>query len=124
MRSLWASGHLLQLLPKSPLSEVPDQGTGEVVVRPATGTVAGMLLPPGFQRAACAGAVDVAKQEAPLRPVVRCQCRNAAGSCGRFGSPRCGDRLPHHSPYVGTNSAAPSAYPLCSARWRTVAWFL
>src|SRR5271166_5084672 len=37
MRSLWASGHLLQLLPKPALSEVPDQRQGEVVVRPATG---------------------------------------------------------------------------------------
>src|SRR5579885_3378055 len=70
MRSLRSSGHLLQLLPQPSLSEVPDQRTGEVAVRPATGTLAGMLLPRGFQCAACAGAVDLAKQETPLRPIV------------------------------------------------------
>src|SRR2546422_11432152 len=106
MRSLRASGHLLQLLPKPPLSEVSDQCTGEVVVRPATGTVASMLLPPGLQCAACARTVDVAKQEATIRPLVRCQCCNAAGSRGRSHAPRCGNRLPQHSAYVGSNSAA------------------
>src|SRR5215472_7967060 len=64
MRSLRASGHLLQLLPKPALSKVPDQRQGEVVVRPATGTVAGLLLSSGLQRAARAGPVDLAKQEA------------------------------------------------------------
>ena len=51
-----ASGHLLQLLPKSPLSEVPDQREGEVAARPAEGTAAGELLPCRLQRATCAGA--------------------------------------------------------------------
>src|SRR5215470_10761371 len=117
MRSLRPSGHLLQLLPKPPLSEVSDQRTGEVVVRPATGTVAGMLFPPGLQRAACAGAIDVAEQEAPLRALVRCHCRNAARSCCRSNSPRCEDRLSRHSAYVGTDFAAPPAHPLCRAGW-------
>jgi len=40
-------------------------------------TVAGWLLSPGLQRAARAGPVDLAKQEAPIRTPVRCQCRNA-----------------------------------------------
>src|SRR5271165_6858971 len=121
MRSLWASGHLLQLLPKPALSEVPDQRQGEVVVRPATGTVAGLLLSPGLQRAARAGAVDLAKQAASIRVVVRHQCRNATGSCGRSGSPRGRNRLPQHSAYVGTDSAATPARPLCRTRWWTVA---
>ena len=121
MRSLWASGHLLQLLPKPALSEVPDQCQGEVVVCPATGTVAGWLLSSGLQRAARAGPVDLAKQEVSIRTVVRCQCRNPAGSCGRSGSPRGRDRLPQHSAYVGTDSAATPARPLCRARWWTVA---
>ena len=121
MRSLRASGHLLQLLPKPALSEVPDQRQGEVVVRPATGTVAGWLLSPGLQRAARAGPVDLAKQEVSLRALVRCQCRNAAGSCGRSGSPRCRDRLPQHSAYLGTDPAATPAHPLCRAGWWTVA---
>src|SRR5271167_2522617 len=121
MRSLRASGHLLQLLPKPALSKVPDQCQGEVVVRPATGTVAGLLLPPGLQRAAHAGPVDLAKQAASIPALVRCQCRNTAGGCGRSGSPRCRDRLPQHSAYLGTDSAAPPARPLCRARWWTVA---
>src|SRR5271165_2819206 len=121
MRSLRASGHLLQLLPQPALSQVPDQCQGEVVVRPATRTVAGLLLPPGLQRAARAGPVDLAKQEVSIRTVVRCQCRNAAGSCGRSGSPRCRDRLPQHSAYVGTDSAATPARPLCRTGWGTVA---
>ena len=62
--------------------------TGEVVVRPATGTVAGWLLSPGLQRAARAGPVDLAKQEVSVRTLVRHQCRNPTGSCGRSGSPR------------------------------------
>src|SRR5215831_885186 len=61
MRSLRASGYLLQLLPKPALSKVPDQRQGEVVVRPATGAVAGWLLSLGVQRAARAGPVDLAK---------------------------------------------------------------
>src|SRR5215468_5009969 len=121
MRSLRASGHLLQFLPKPPLSEVPDQRSGEVVVRSATGTVAGMLLPPGLQRTACVGAVNMAKQEAPVRPLVRCQCCHAAGSRSRSISPRRGDRLPQYPAYVGTDFAAPPAHPLRRARWRTVA---
>ena len=121
MRSLWASGHLLQLLPKPALSEVPDQRQGEVVVRPATGTVASLLLSPGLQRAARAGPVDLAKQEVSIRTLVRRQCRNPAGSCGRSGSPRCRDRLPQHSAYLGTDSAATPARPLCRTRWWTVA---
>src|SRR5208337_5185782 len=121
MRSLRVSGHLLQLLPKPALSEVPDQRQGEVVVRPATGTVAGWLLSPGLQRAACAGPVDLAKQEASIRTLVRCQCCNTAGSCGRSGSPRWRDRLPQHSAYLGTDSAATPARPLCRAGWWTVA---
>src|SRR5215831_4165621 len=48
MGSLRASGHLLQLLPKPALSEVPDQCQGEVVVRTETGTIAGLLLSPVF----------------------------------------------------------------------------
>src|SRR5215467_4869524 len=79
MRSLRTSGHLLQFLPKPTLSEVPDQCARKVVMRPATRTVAGMLLPPGLQRAPHAGAINLAKQEAAIRPVVRCQRRNAAG---------------------------------------------
>src|SRR5271167_3061639 len=121
MCSLRASGHLLQLLPKPALSEVPDQCQGEVAVCPATGTVAGLLLSPGLQRAARAGAVDLAKQEVSIRTLVRCQCRNATGSCGRSGSPRCRNRFPQHSAYVGTDSAATPARPLCRARWWTVA---
>src|SRR5664279_1952997 len=121
MRPLRVSGHLLQLLPKPALSEVPDQCHGEVVVRPATGTVAGLLLSPGLQRAARAGSVDLAKQEASIRTLVRCQCRNPAGSCGRSGSPRGRDRLPRHSAYVGTDSAATPACPLCRTGWWTVA---
>src|SRR5271167_2685586 len=121
MCSLRASGHLLQLLPQPALSEVPDQRQGEVVVRPATGTVAGWLLSPGLQRAARVGAVDLAKQEVSIRTLVRCQCRNAAGSCGRSGSPRCRDRLPQYSAYVGTDSAAAPARSLCRTRWWTVA---
>src|SRR5271167_739271 len=119
MRSLWASGLLLQLLPKPALSKVPDQRQGEVVVRPATGTVAGWLFSPGLQRAARAGPVDLAKQEASIRTLVRCQCRNAAGSCGRSGSPRCRDRLPQHSAYLGTDPAATPARPLCRTGWWT-----
>src|SRR6516165_723962 len=121
MRSLRASGHLLQLLPQPALSKVPDQCQGEVVVRPATGTVAGWLLSPGLQRAARAGPVDLAKQAVSIRAVVRCQCRNATGSCGRSGSPRCRDRLPQHSAYLGTDSAATPARPLCRTGWWTVA---
>src|SRR5208282_4753426 len=121
MRSLWASGHLLQLLPKPALSEVPDQRQGEVVVRPATGTVAGLLLSPGLQRAARAGPVDLAKQEVSIRTLVRHQCRNPAGSCGRSGSPRGRDRFPQHSAYVGTDPAATPARPLCRTGWWTVA---
>src|SRR6516162_8999041 len=121
MPSLWVSGPLLQLLPKPALSEVPDQCQGEVAVRPATGTVAGWLLPPGVQRAARAGPVDLAKQEVSLRTVVRRQCRNPAGSCGRSGSPRCRDRLSQHSAYLGTDSAATPTRPLCRTGWWTVA---
>src|SRR5579885_1727433 len=121
MRSLRSSGHLLQLLPQPSLSEVPDQRTGEVAVRPATGTLAGMLLPRGFQCAACAGAVDLAKQETPLRPIVGCQRCNAAGSRCRSRPSRCGDRLPQYSPYLGTDLAAPPTYPLCRTGWRPVA---
>src|SRR5208283_9604 len=120
MRSLWASGHLLQLLPKPALSEVPDQRQGEVVVRPATGTVAGLLLSPGLQRAARAGPVDLAKQEVSIRTLVRHQCRNPAGSCGRSGSPRGRDRFPQHSAYLGADSAATPPRPLCRARRWTV----
>src|SRR5271157_6084385 len=121
MRPLRVSGHLLQLLPKPALSEVPDQCQGEVVVRPATGTVAGLLLSPGLQRAARAGSVDLAKQEVSIRTLVRHQCRNATGGCGRSGSPRCRDRFPQHSAYVGTDSAATPARPLCRTGWWTVA---
>src|SRR5215469_3616365 len=121
MRSLRASGHLVQLLPKPALSKVPDQCQGEVVVCPATGTVAGLLLSPGLQRAACAGPVDLAKQEVSIRTLVRCQCHNATGSCGRSGSPRCRDRLPQHSAYLGTDSAATPAPSLCRTGWWTVA---
>ena len=117
MRSLWASGHLVPLLPQPALPEVPDQCQGEVVVRPATGTVAGWLLPPGLQRAARAGAVDLAKPEVSIRTLVRGQRRNPAGSCGRSGSPRCRDRLPQHSAYRGTDSAATPAPPLCRTGW-------
>src|SRR5262249_40429667 len=121
MRSLRASGYLLQLLPKPALSKVPDQRQGEVVVRPATGAVAGWLLSLGVQRAARAGPVDLAKQEVSIRTLVRCPCRNATGSSGRSGSSRCGDRLPQHSAYVGTDSAATPAHPLRRTGWGTVA---
>jgi hypothetical protein len=50
----------------------------------------------------------------------RCQCRNPAGSCGRSVSPRCRDRLPQHSAYLGTDSAATPARPLCRTGWWTV----
>src|SRR5271165_3286300 len=121
MRSLRASGHLLQLLPQPALSKVPDQCQGEVVVRPATGTVAGWLLPPGLQRAARPGPVDLAKQDLSIRTLVRGQCRNPAGSCGRSGSPRGRGRLPQHSAYLGTDPAATPACPLCRTGWWTVA---
>src|SRR6516162_6722379 len=121
MCALRASGYLLQLLPKPTLPKVPDQCQGKVAVCPATGTVAGLLLPPGLQRAACAGAVDLAKQEISIRAPVRRQCRSLAGSCGRSGSPRCRDRLPQYSAYLGTDSAATPAHPLCRTGWWTVA---
>src|ERR1019366_342403 len=68
--SLRPSGHLVQLLQKSPLSQVSDQRKGEMVARPAAGTAAGELLPPGFQRAACISAVDLAEPEDPIRAPV------------------------------------------------------
>ena len=78
MRSLRPSGHLVQLLPESPLSEVPDQCTREVAARPATRTAAGGLLPSRLQRAARAGPADLAEQESPVPPAVRGQRRYAA----------------------------------------------
>src|SRR5204863_4241553 len=60
----------LQLLPKSPLSKVPDQCTREMVACQATGTAAGELLPHGLQRAPYLGAVDLAEPETPIRSAV------------------------------------------------------
>ena len=48
--------------------------------RPHQGGPDRLQLPPGLQRAARTSAVDVAKQETPLWPLVRSQCCNAAGS--------------------------------------------
>ena len=60
--------------------------TGEVVVRPATGTAAGWLLSPGLQRAARAGSADLAEQEV------------SSGSCSTPAPPRCWKLRPirHH----------------------------
>src|SRR5262245_19811527 len=46
MRPLRLSGHLLQLLPESPLSQVPDQCPGEMAARATARTSTGRLLPP------------------------------------------------------------------------------
>lgn len=46
-----------------------------------------MLLPPRLQRAARAGALHVAKQEASLWPLIQRQCCNAARSRCRSRSP-------------------------------------
>src|SRR5215831_3773498 len=46
MRPLRLSGHLLQLLSESPLSQVPDQCPGEVAAHATARTSTGRLLPP------------------------------------------------------------------------------
>jgi len=71
MRSLWLSGHLLQLLPQSPLSEVSNQRSREMASRPRAGTSSGELFSPGLQRAACIGATDLAEQESSSPTPVR-----------------------------------------------------
>src|ERR1043165_4743336 len=88
MCTLRTSGHLLQLLPKSPLSKVPDKCTREVAARPGAGTAPGVLFPSGLQRAAHPGPADLAEQEDPVLTFVRSQCRYAAGGCRQSGPSR------------------------------------
>ena len=99
------SSHLLQLVPQPALPQVPDQRSRPVPSQAAAGTAACGLLSPGLQRAARAGAADVAEPAAALRPAIRDQ------------QPHCWRSLPirsisalgsasRHPAHLGTDSPA------------------
>src|SRR5215472_3919147 len=120
MHALRISGHLLQLLPKSSLSEMPDRCSCQVVDGAAAGTAARGLLPPGFQCAAFVGATDLAEQKGAVPAPIRGQCENAARSRGRPQASRSRDRLLEHPAHLGTDLAAASTRSLCCAGRRFV----
>src|SRR5713226_8963548 len=115
------SGHLIQLMPQPALPQVPDQRSRTVARQAPAGTAACGLLSPGLQRAARAGAADVAEQAAAVRAAVRSQRRHAAGSRSRSEASRRSSRFTRRAAYLGTDPAASPACPLCRARRRSVA---
>src|SRR6266851_2022936 len=115
------SSHLLQLMPQPALPQVPDQRSRPVASQAAAGTAACGLLSPGLQRAARAGAADVAEQAAAVRAAVRSQRSHAAGSRSRSEASRRSSRFTRHPAHLGTDPAAPPAHPLRPARRRSVA---
>src|SRR5271170_6428282 len=98
---------------------MPDRCTRSVVGQATAGTAARRLLSSRLQRAAYAGAVDVAEQEAALFLAVRSQCRRAARRRCRSEASRRTAWLLVHPAHLGTDAHSTSAHPLRGAWWRT-----
>src|SRR4051812_46196392 len=79
------------------------------------------LLSPGVQRPTFAEPPYLAEQEATVQVALRGQCRDASGGCRRPETPRCRDRFPEYSAYLGPDSTAASPYSLRRAGWRIIA---
>src|SRR6202790_3327975 len=108
-------------LPRSGLSEVPDQRAREVAGPAQRGSVAGHVRARGVHVAALARAAGLSQQKAALRSAVPRQRRDVARSRGESQTLGRGTRIPERAAHVGTNTPASSARALRDSRGRSCA---
>src|ERR1700687_144651 len=118
---LRSSGHLLQLVQKSALPQVPNPSPRALVGGPRARTPDHQLLP---CRVHCASRTQCAGLGEPafvLRPAVHRQRSNLAGDRHRSQTPGRRDRRDQHPAHLGTEPASTSPHSLCYSRGRTLA---
>src|SRR3989442_15282212 len=110
---MWLPRHLLYLLPKSKLPQVPDASARALASGARTRTSAHQLLPCGVQRAPRAECISLGQPTPVLRPAVHRHCSDLAGSGCRssstLGRPDWRDQCSAH---LGAKPVAASPYSL------------
>ena len=118
MRPVRASADRVQLVPQSPLPQVPGRRRRGMDGGPASRTAARRLLPRGLHAPGGAGTDRAAEPEGGLRPAVPRRRRDLAADRRRPEAPRGRDRLPGRAPHLGPEPPAPPPRPLRRAGGR------
>src|SRR2546430_8446845 len=118
---LRSSGHLIQLVQKSALPQVPDAGARALVGGSRTRTPDHQLLPCCVHCASRTQCAGLGEPAFVLRPAVHRQCSNLARDRHRSQTPGRRDRRDRHPAYLGTEPAPASPHSLRHSRRRTLA---
>ena len=120
LRRLRRHADRLQLLPQSPLSEVPGRGAGEVARRPPSRTLAGSLFPPRLHLARADRRDRLPEQGRRLRDPVQGSRRRHDDARRQSAQARRQDRRPRGSSHLGPDLDPSPARPLRRAGRRAL----